>query len=532
MLRRPMAAFLALLLAPFVLTAGCNRPTYQGEGDLTAVDAGVATIAADAIPGVLEAKTASFPARPPSVLEGATPGTRVAFRVVPEGPGFVLVGIDPIGPARGGMPMTHDHTPRHGGVVLGDEDVHVEIAAGPDGAVRVYLSDVWRRPVPVEGTTGAVTLHLPSGARTLTLAPAGAALEARTDRFGAESALADVMLERHGKRLDTSVQLDLTGERAGVPILPQTACVAPADATAGARAPRCTITFGSSFTAMAPTAGGSRIAVAVTHGAISVWSLPAAMMLMGLEPLPPVAVPVGAHEPDPRVVAPRPDGAEIAIAAGPTLYVYDGSSGRYRRKVDGPGGAIRAVAWSPDGAHLLVTAAGDGKAHVLDAADGRVVGTLAGDGQVQSVAFDAAGRAAAATDVGTILLADTPTAGTRMLAPSTQALAAVAFATDRLLAAGDDGVLHVLDPVTGAETARSEVGSAVRLLAVTPDGRHAATADAERTLRVHALPDAAVVERLTFHRATIGVLAWGMGPTLVSGDNDATLAVWDVPAAR
>jgi YD repeat-containing protein len=525
-----MAASLALLLAPLVLTAGCSRPTYQGEGDLTAVDAGIATIAADAIPGVLEATTARFPARPPSVLEGATAGTRVAFRVVPEGSGFVLVGIDPIGPARGGMPMTHDHTPRHGGVVLGDEDIHIEIAAAPDGTVRVYLSDVWRRPLPVEGTTGAVTLHLPSGARTLALAPTGAALEARTDGFGTESALADIVLERQGKRLDTSVQLDLTGERAGVPILPQTACVAPAGATTGARAPRCTITFGSSFTAMAPTQG--RVVVAVTHGAVSVWSLPAATMRMGLEPLPPIVVPVGAHEPDPRVVAPRPDGAEIAIAAGPTLYVYDGSSGRYRRKVDGPGGAIRAVAWSPDGARLLVAAAGDGKAHVLDAADGRVVGTLTGDGQVQSVAFDAAGRAAAVTDVGTVLLVDTPTAETRTLTPSTQALAVVAFATERLLAAGDDGVLHVLDPATGAETARSEIGAAIRLLAVTPDGRHAATADAERTLRVHTLPDAAVAERLTFHRATIGVLAWGAGPTLVSGDNDATLAVWDVPAAR
>jgi hypothetical protein len=532
MLRRPIAAFLALHLAPFVLVTGCNRPTYQGEGDLTAVDAGVATIASDAIPGVLEATTARFPARPPSVLEGAIPGTRVAFRVVPEGSGFVLVGIDPIGPAHGGMPMTHDHTPRHGGVVLGDADSHVEIAAAPDGAVRVYLSDLWRRPLPVEGTRGAVTLHLPSGPRTLTLAPAESTLEARTDRFEAESALADVHLERQGKRLDTSVQLDLTGKRAGVPIVPETACVAPPDATAGARAPRCTITFGSSFTAMAPTAGGSRIVVAVTHGAVSVWGLPTATMLMGLEPLPPVAVPVGAHEPDPRVVAPRPDGTEIAIAAGPTLYVYDGASGRYRRKVDGPGGTIRAVAWSPDGARLLVTAAGDGKAHVLDAAGGRVLGTLAGVGQVQSVAFDATGAAAAATDVGTVLLSDPQSGEMRTLTPSTQALAVVAFATDRLLAAGDDGVLHVLDPSTGAETARSEIGAAVRLLAVTPDGRHAATADAERTLRVHALPDATVVERLTFHRATIGVLGWGAGPTLVSGDNDATLAVWDVPAAR
>jgi hypothetical protein len=315
-----------------------------------------------------------------------------------------------------------------------------------------------------------------------------------------------------------------------VPILPQTDCVPPATPRRGTGA---ALLDHVRRELHGDGADGrrARIVVAVTHGAIERLGLPAATMLMGLEPLPPVAVPIGAHEPDPRVVAPRPDGAEIAIAAGPTLYVYDGCVGPLSPEGRRPGRRDpRGRLVARRRAHAR-HGAGDGKAHVLDAAGGRVLGTLAGEGQVQSVAFDAAGRAAAATDVGTVLLSDAQSADTRTLTPSTQALAVVAFATDRLLAAGDDGVLHVLDPATGAETARSEIGAAVRLLTVTPDGRHAATADAERTLRVHALPDATVVERLTFHRATIGVLGWGAGPTLVSGDNDASLAVWDVPAA-
>jgi hypothetical protein len=523
-----------VLAAVAALLSGCNRPTYQGEGDLTAVDAGVATIAADAIPGVLAAGTARFPARPPSVLEGASPGTRVRFRLVAEGSGFALVGIDPIGSARQGMPMTHDHSPRHGGVIVGGEDVHVEIAATPDGRVRVYLSDLWRRPLPVAGTTGTVTVHLPTGTHPLTLAPAADVLEARTDPFGAESTLADLVLERNGKRLDTSVQLDLTGQRAGVPILPQTGCVPPAASSADSRAPRCTMRFGGMFTALTSTDDGSRMIAAVSHGATSVWNLPAATLAMGLEPLPPTLVANGAHEPDPRVLAAREDGSEIAVAAGPALFFYDGRSGRYRRKLDGPGGAIRAAAWSPGGARLAVTAAGDGKARVLEADDGRIVRTLDGDGQVQSVAFDATGRRlAAGTDAGTILLADLDgDAPPRTFTLSTQPLAVVLFTDDRLLAAGDDGSLRIIDPASGAETARIDVGAPVKLLALSVDGRFAATADAERMIRVHRLPDGAVVERLAFHPATIGVLAWGDGPTLVSGDNDATLAVWDMPAAR
>jgi hypothetical protein len=534
MILRTSIVFLALLTSVLPFVGGCDRPSYQTEGDLLAVDGGTATIAADAIPGVLERSTARLPARPPSLLDGALPGTRVRFRVVRDGAALALVGIEPIGEAHGTSPSVHDHGPRHGGVVREVEGIHVEMVATPDGRIRIYSSDAWRRPLPADGATATVKLRLPSGDRTLELAPAGDALEARTTPFDADTALAEVTITRAAVRRDMSVLLDLTGERAGVAVAPRTTCVPPAGVVPGARGPRCVIGFGGGFTAIATTPDGARAIVAVSHAPTSVWDLPAATIAMGIEPLPPIVVPGGVHEPDARAIVVRSDGAEIAVAAGPTLFFYDAASGRYRRKVDGPGGAIRALAWSPDGACLLVAAAGDGNAHLLDARDGRVVRTLAGSGQAQAVAFDAdGGLAAVATGEGTILLADPAGASApRVLTPSSQGLTVVAFTPDRLLAAGDDGVLHVLDRTSGAETARSEIGAAVRLLAVARDGRHVATADAERVLRVHRLPDGAVVETLPFHQATISVLAWGAGPTLVSGDNDATLAVWDMPAAR
>ena len=435
-------------------------------------------------------------------------------------------------PASGdaGTGRIRDHGARHGGVVTGGGGILIEIAASPEGRVRVWLSDDERRPLPIRDATGTVRVHLPEDVRLLTLAATGDALEARSAPFANESAIADVSIAFQGKQFDASVLLDLTGRRAGVPILPRTACVPVEPPAAGRRAPRCSVTFASTFTALGTTPDATRVIVAVTHGATSVWSLPAATLLMGLEPLPPAL----AYEFDPRVVAVRPDGREIAVAAGSQIVLYEGATGRLRRTLDGSGGAIHAVAWSSDGRRLLVASAGEGTARLVDAADGSVLRTLPVEGRVLAVALDPSGRwAAAGTEIGTVVVVDLAGDGApRVLAPSLEPLAAVAFSGDRLLAAGADARLRVFDPASGRETASVDAGAPLRLLAVAPDGRHAATADAERVLRVHRLPDASVVERLDWHRATVGVLAWGAGPTLVSGDNDAALAVWDVPAAR
>jgi WD40 repeat protein/Cu/Ag efflux protein CusF len=515
------------------VVSACGRTVHQTEGDLLAVDAGAATIAHEAIPGVMEAATTRFEARPPAILDAIRPGARVRLELVREGDTLVLVTLQPIGAAPAAF--LHDHAPRHGGVVREVDDVVIEIAASRDGRVRVWLSDGDRRPLPVRDATGTVRVHVPDGVRTLSLAAAGDVLDARTAPFDGGSAVAEVAIAFRGTPLDVTVLLDLTGERAGLPILPRTSCVTVEPTPAGTRAPRCAVTFGGTFTAIATTPDGTRAVVAVSHGPTSVWSLPDATVIMGIDPLPPVASTSGAHAPDPRVVAVRPDGHEIAVAAGPRLVFYDAATGRLRRKIEGPGGTIHAVAWSSDGRSILIATSGDDTARLLDAAHGRVVRTIPAAGPVRTIALDASGRrAAVGTEVGTLLVADLGADGPpRVLTPSLQPIAAVAFATaDHLLVAGADGTLRVVDPATGGETARVDVGAPLRLLAVAPDGRHAATADAASVLRLHRLPGGAVVERLAWHRATVGVLAWGAGPTLVSGDNDAALAVWDLPAAR
>lgn len=118
-----------------LLVAGCDSRTYRGVGDLVDRDRDSATIAHEDIPGLMPAMVMRFPARPPSILEGAVAGTRVRFEFVREGDQLSLTSISPIGLGKGGPPGEHDHRPRHGG---GRETARVEL-----GSPIVKLA-VWR----------------------------------------------------------------------------------------------------------------------------------------------------------------------------------------------------------------------------------------------------------------------------------------------------------------------------------------------------------------------------------------------------
>ena len=76
--------------------------------------------------------------------------------------------------------MVHDHTPRHGGVVGMAGTRHVEVVLGAS-TIRVYLSDLHRAPLALDGVSGTATLRdaaSPQTPRTVKLARKGDALEA------------------------------------------------------------------------------------------------------------------------------------------------------------------------------------------------------------------------------------------------------------------------------------------------------------------------------------------------------------------
>ncbi|MGE5181856.1 MAG: hypothetical protein ACM31C_07330 [Acidobacteriota bacterium] len=80
-------------------------------------------------------------------------------------------------------PHMHDHTPRHGGIVGMSGSYHLEAVALPQGIVRVYVSDLERKPLPLDGARGKATITC-KGVRTqLDLVVRDGALEARTTPF-------------------------------------------------------------------------------------------------------------------------------------------------------------------------------------------------------------------------------------------------------------------------------------------------------------------------------------------------------------
>jgi hypothetical protein len=71
----------------------------------------------------------------------------------------------------------HDHSPKHGGIVVEVKDVDYEIVAKPDG-VQIYLRD-HGKALKLDGAKAKVTLLNGSEKSEVDLAPAGDKLEAR-----------------------------------------------------------------------------------------------------------------------------------------------------------------------------------------------------------------------------------------------------------------------------------------------------------------------------------------------------------------
>jgi hypothetical protein len=91
----------------------------------------------------------------------------------------------------------HDHTPLQGGMVVMIGDLHLEVLARKEGEVRVYLTDAFRRPVPLAGRKGQVEIASAAGSsKTAPLLPSsgGDFLSARFDAFSTSPVEATVRL--------------------------------------------------------------------------------------------------------------------------------------------------------------------------------------------------------------------------------------------------------------------------------------------------------------------------------------------------
>lgn len=104
----------------------------------------------------------------------------------------------------------HDHTPRHGGVVGMAGSFHLEAVAESDGAVRLYVSDLARTPIPASSVRGTVTMSGADGA--------GSAVERRRVSLVAKgpALAAQGTWPRESTEVDARFDLRILGEPLGI----------------------------------------------------------------------------------------------------------------------------------------------------------------------------------------------------------------------------------------------------------------------------------------------------------------------------
>lgn len=188
----------------------------------------------------------------------------------------------------------------------------------------------------------------------------------------------------------------------------------------------------------------------------------------------------------------HPDGRSIAIGlADGTLRFVDGQDGGARGTWRAHDGAIRSIAFSPDGAR--VASGGDDRVLRLASPDtGRVLrrGIPKLDGTVRTVTFD-----------------------TR----------------SRRLAAGAGNRVRIFDPENGDEVRSVTCPFDVTAIAFSPDGKLIAIAREDRRIQIVEASSGNTIATLMGHRETVTTLAFDpKRPRLASGSEDRSVRIWDV----
>ncbi|MFI0412351.1 hypothetical protein [Actinomadura sp. 3N508] len=240
-----------------------------------------------------------------------------------------------------------------------------------------------------------------------------------------------------------------------------------------------------------------------------------------------------------KVVAIRPDGAELATGGQDgTVILWDGRAHTETGRLRPGGGAVRALEYSPDGG-LLAAADLGGGVTLWRTSDNARVARMQAKGVLDGLAFSPDGRLVAASGAAKKTMVWETSTGRKVdeLGGHGGQMTEVAFAPDgrRVAIADESGRVALWTPRTGGgepEPAETLKVSDAPLFAVafSPDGRRLAAAGEDCEVHIWDLAGRRLLKpkRRLAHAAPVRALAFtDGGRTLISAGYDQVAKLWD-----
>ena len=242
---------------------------------------------------------------------------------------------------------------------------------------------------------------------------------------------------------------------------------------------------------------------------------------------------LGGHSGYVTAVAWSPDGHHILTASNDgTARIWDATTGDNTLTLTHTN-SLSVVAWSPDGHHIL-TGSEDGTVRIWDAATGDNTLTLTHKASVTAVAWSPDARHILTVSRDrTVRIWDATTGDNTLTLTHTDPVTAVAWSPDarHILTGSDDGTARIWDATTGDNTLTLTDTHATSVTAVawSPDGHHILTASDDGTARIWDATTGDNTLTLTLtHTSWVTAVAWSPnGHHILTASNDGTARIWD-----